>query len=118
MKMPTVYVTQIPHEEDKATGAFVPRINISTAKEHGELIVMMPPRAPFQATSELIKQLREHLQNYDYEAGDCLLTLNGDPLVNAAAYSLLTKIFGVYTLLTWDRNLGRYLKNKMDFISH
>lgn len=108
MKTPKVYITQVPHRRDPETRAFVPSVNIAPAAEHGELVVMMPPRAAFHATSDLVKQLREHLQNYDYEAGDSLVAM-GDPAVIAVACAILGKYQGRFTVLKWDRNVGRYL---------
>lgn len=108
MKTPKVYITQIPHRRDPETNAFVPSINIAPAAEHGELVVMMPPRASFFATGDLVKQMKEHLQNYDYEAGDCLVAM-GDPAVIAVAFAILGKTVGRFTVLKWDRNVSRYL---------
>lgn len=108
MNKPKVYITQIPHRRDAETRAFVPAINIAPAAEHGELIVMMPPRAPFHATSDLVRQLREHLKDYDYEAGDCLVAM-GDPAIIAVACAVLGKERGRFTILKWDRNVSRYL---------
>jgi len=107
-RKPNVFITQIPHRRDTDTGAFVPSINISPAAEHGELIVMMPNRASFFATADLVKQLREHLNNYDYELGDSLVAI-GDPAIIAVASALLGRMFGKFILLKWDRNIGRYL---------
>lgn len=104
--MSKVYITQVPHRKDHKTGAFVPSVNVSPAAEHGEIVIMMPPRASFFATADLLKQLNEHLKNYDYEAGDSLIVL-GDPVVIAAACALLGSK-GSFTILRWDRNLGRY----------
>lgn len=108
--MPTVYVTQVPHRRDGE--AFVPSINIGPATEHGTLVVMMPPRAPFVTTHDLFEQLRFSLQDYDAEAGDCLLPL-GDPVVAAAACAVLA-IEGPFTILRWDRNVGRYVAVRLD----
>lgn len=107
--MAKVYVTQIPHKRDGDTGALVPSVNIMPAAEHGEVIVMMPPRASFFATADLTRQLREHLKNYDYAAGDTLVAL-GDPSVMAVACGLLGAMFGKFSILRWDRNLGRYIQ--------
>src|SRR5512147_1853638 len=106
--MAKVYITQVPHKKDVSTGAFVPAINITPAGEHGELVVMMPPRAAFHATSDLVKQMRDHLKNYDYEAGDSLVAL-GDPAIIAVACAILGKMHGKFIVLKWDRNVGRYL---------
>lgn len=103
-----VYITQVPHRRDPETRAFVPAVNISPAAEHGELVVMMPPRAAFFATGDLVRQLREHLKDYDHERGDCLVAL-GDPAVIAVACALLGKMHGRFTVLKWDKNVGRYM---------
>lgn len=105
--MPKVFVTQIPHKRDHGTDSFVPTINIAPAREHGEVVVMMPPRASFHATSDLVKQLNEHLKDYDYEAGDSLVAL-GDPAVIAVACAILGKTKGKFSVLKWDKNVGRY----------
>ena len=103
-----IYVTQVPHRKDRDTGAFVPVVNIAPAAEHGEVITMMPPSAPFFATTDLIVQLRKHLKNYNYENGDALIAL-GDPAVIAAAAAILAKDFGQFIILKWDRQVSRYL---------
>ena len=102
-----VYVTQIPHRKDKETNSFVPTVNIAPASEYGEIVVMMPPRASFHATSDLVRQLKEHLVDYNYEAGDCLVAL-GDPAVIAVACAILGKLHGKFSVLRWDKNIGRY----------
>ncbi len=105
--MPKVYVTQIPHKKDPETDAFVPILNITPATEHGEVEVLMPPRAAFFDTRDLIRQLEEKLKHYDYEAGDSIVTL-GDPVVAAAACAILGR-HGKFTVLKWDKQLGRYV---------
>lgn len=108
MKTPKVFITQVPHRRDPETRAFVPSVNIAPASEHGELVVMMPPRAAFHATADLVRQMKEHLKEYDYEAGDCLVAM-GDPAVIAVACAILGRMHGRFTVLKWDRNVGRYL---------
>ena len=105
---PKIFVTQIPNRRDAATGAFVPSVNIAPAAEHGEVVLMMPPQASFHATSDLVRQLREHLKHYSYARGDALVAL-GDPAIIAVACALLGREFGEFILLKWDRNIGRYL---------
>jgi hypothetical protein len=110
--MAKVFVTQVPQKRDAATKSFVPVVNIGPASEHGELVVMMPPQASFHATADLVKQMREKLKDYDYEAGDSIVAL-GDPTVVAVAFSLLGAMFGKFTVLKWDRNIKRYSANKV-----
>lgn len=106
--MPKVFITQVPHKRDPDTNARIPAVNIAPAAEHGELVVMMPPSAPFHATTELVRQLTEHLKNYNYEAGDSLIAM-GDPAVIAVACALLGRMHGRFKILKWDRIVSRYL---------
>lgn len=108
MRQPKVFITQVPHRRDKDTDAFVPTVNIAPAAEHGEITIMMPPRASFYATADLTRQLRDALRDYDAEAGDSLVVL-GDPAVIAVACAILGKEHGHFIILKWDRNIGRYL---------
>jgi hypothetical protein len=106
--MKKVYITQIPHRRDRETSSFVPTVNVAPASEHGEVVVMMPPRAAFYATADLVKQLKDKLKDYDYEAGDSLVAM-GDPAVIAVACAILGKLHGKFTVLKWDKNVGRYM---------
>lgn len=110
--MAKVYITQIPNKRDIATGAFVPAVNVTPAGEHGELVVMMPPQASFHATHDLVKQLKEQLKDYDYDAGDSIMAL-GDPAIIAVAFAILGKTRGKFTVLKWDRMISRYVPTKI-----
>ena len=114
--MPKVFITQVPHRRDPDTRAFVPAVNVQPAAEHGELVIMMPPRASFQATEDLVRQLNAHLQAYDFEAGDCLVAM-GDPAVIAVASALLGRIHGKFRVLRWDRNIGRYVPTDVSVLN-
>lgn len=103
-----VFITQVPSKRDKETGVFSPIINIAPAREHGEIVVMMPSQASFHATSDLIAQLRDKLKDYNYERGDSIIAM-GDPAIIAVACSLLAREHGRYLLLKWDKIVHRYL---------
>ena len=108
LRMAKVYITQVPHKHDRETDTFVPAVNISPATEHGELVIMMPPRTSFYATADLVKMLSEKLKDYSYENGDSIVSM-GDPSVIAVAFALLGRIHGRFVVLKWDKNVGRYL---------
>jgi hypothetical protein len=55
-----------------------------------------------------VKQLREKLEHYDYEAGDSIVAM-GDPSVIAVACAILGKLHGRFQVLKWDKNVGRYI---------
>lgn len=113
MRKPRVFITQIPHRRDVETDTFVPSVNVAPATEHGELVIMMPARASFFATGDLVVQLRKHLSDYNYEAGDSIMAL-GDPTVIAVAFALLGELHGQFKVLKWDRNIGRYIPSVVD----
>jgi len=110
--MPKVFITQVPNRRDRETGSFVPAVNIAPAAEHGELVVLMPPRAAFFATADLVAQMKEKLQDYDYDGGDSIVAL-GDPAVIAVAFAILGKIHGRFQVLKWDKNVGRYIPSQV-----
>ncbi|HEY6020831.1 MAG TPA: hypothetical protein VIY48_13315 [Candidatus Paceibacterota bacterium] len=110
--MPKVFITQLPHKRDPVTKALVPSINITPATEHGELVFMMPPQASFHATGDLVAQMKKHLKEYDFEAGDSIVAL-GDPAIIAVAFGILGKYNNKFNVLKWDRNLGRYVVAKV-----
>ena len=71
---------------------------------------MMPPHASFHATNDLTRQLKKSLYDYNYEAGDSLISM-GDPCIIAVACAILGRDFGKFAILKWDRQLGRYIKS-------
>lgn len=107
-----VWVTQVPNRKDRLTGALTPAVNISPASEHGEIKILMPPQANFFATSDLVDQVRAGLRNYDFERGDSVICL-GDPAIIAVVGSILAERNRAYTILRWDKNIGRYVRIKV-----
>lgn len=88
----------------------VPAVNIGPAQEHGEVVVMMPAHASFYATNDLMAQIANHLESYDFDEGDSLVAL-GDPTIIGAACAFLGKKRSKFTMLKWDRQLGKYLRS-------
>lgn len=111
-RKPIVFVTQVPHRKDIESGAFTPSINISPAYEHGDVLVMMPPRTAFHSSDVLSKQIKTILEQYDFDAGDSIVAM-GDPMITAVALSLMGKMFKKFTILKWDKNLGRYVTSRI-----
>jgi len=107
--MPKVYVTQLPHKRDTATGQLIPIFNINNAHEHGEVVVLMPPQAHYQPTGDLTQALSMALFEYDFDEGDSVLLL-GDTTIVAITVMLLTRRNKRMCVLRWDRNLGRYTR--------
>lgn len=106
--MAKVFVPQVPQRRDKETQALVPAVNINPAQEHGDIVVMLPSSANFYATADLVSQLANHLDAYNYEEGDVIIAI-GDPTIMAAAFAYLGAKFGRFKIGKWDRNMQRYL---------
>jgi len=106
-----VYVPYVPQKREGSS--FVPTINIQPAAEHGEVVIMMTANARFHPVSDLIRDLSSLLSGYDYEAGDCFVAV-GDPAIIAVASAILGRQ-GKFTILKWDRTLGRYIPTKIIF---
>jgi hypothetical protein len=85
---------------------FVPAYNINPAEAFGKLKILLPPRAPFTDSSQIIPQLVGVL-NYSFKKGDCLLLL-GDPVVQASVVALVAAQ-GDFRVLRWDKNIGKYI---------
>lgn len=104
--MPTVFVSQLPHKKDPATGMWVPGYNIDPASAHGTVKILLPPRAPFTTSAQLVPQLGE-LDRYSFRKGDHLLLL-GDPVITATVVAMVARK-GAFRVLRWDRNIGQYV---------
>lgn len=107
-----VWVTQVPNRRDPATQAMVPAVNISPASEHGEIRILMPANASFFATGDLITQLRAGLRDYNFERGDSVIAL-GDPAIIAVVGAILGERTRRFSVLRWDKQIGRYVKIKV-----
>lgn len=115
--MAKVFITQIPHRRDQETKALVPSVNIGPAHEHGDVVIMLPAQTSFYATADLIDNVSNHLQAYSFDDGDTLVAM-GDPSVIAAACAYLGARFGRFSVLKWDKQLGKYLKVVIDVRKH
>ena len=113
MQHPTVFVTQIPVRKDPTTKELVPGLNISPAQEYGSIEILAPSQVGFSHIPSTIEKFEDLLCSYDEEQGDCLLPL-GDSVLVAIATGILAWR-GVFSVLKWDKNVGRYFKTKIDF---
>ena len=99
-----VFVTQIPARRQGA--AWVPTIDLTPAREYGELSVILPSGLNYPEMSQLRTLLRASLTTFK-PSEDFLLPL-GDPAVQASACAILGAEFGRFQLLRWDREQRRY----------
>lgn len=108
MNKSIVFVTQIPNRRDPATGAMKPVFDILPAAEYGEIKVLMPASFSLFQTSELIRQLRNELVDYDFARGDCIVP-TGDPAIIFTVGAVLSEQHRKMRLLKWEKSVNRYV---------
>lgn len=107
---PRVFVTQIPHRRNNEN-QLVPSCNINPAAEHGDVIVMFEEQSNYFGTRETTEKLLSNFKDFNPDT-DSLLPL-GDPVLCGLAAALLGSRWHHFTILKWDKNIGRYTKNRV-----
>jgi len=102
------FAPQIPSRFDRGSGLWVPTINMAPAREHGELIELLPPEASRMSIAPLMAALRERMDN-EFNDGDYMIAV-GDPSIIAAACIIAArKSGGIMRILRWDRQTSSYM---------
>jgi len=102
-----VFVVQQPATFSQSLRRFVPKYDLSPARDFGKLVFILGPGNIFR---ERLAQSVIHIQNVmgDFKPGDYLLAI-GDPVAIAAASMVASfKTGGAVKLLKWDRHASRY----------
>lgn len=108
MSKPRVFVTQVPSRKDATTQTWVPTVNIKPAEQFGDVIVLLPAGAQFYATKELIRIIKERLNEFNYGPDDYFLPM-GSPTVMAVASAIVARRGnGCIQLLQWDNHRDAY----------
>ena len=102
MKESKIFVTQLPARREN--NQWVPIVDITPAKEFGDIVVMLPSGINYPDTNSVKEQLIPQLEEFGEE--DFLLPL-GDPLVMTVATALVARK-GFFKILRWDRQSRRY----------
>lgn len=103
--MPRVFITQLPSRIE--AGQWVPSVDVSPAREHGELVFMVPHGINFPSADMVMTQITENLLDFNEEI-DCLLPM-GDPVVMACAAAILGARMNSFKMLKWDRQSRCYI---------
>jgi len=101
--MSKVYVTQLPTRREN--NGWVPTVDITPAREFGEIVYLMPPGMNFPDAEMVESQLESSLAHFAAE--DFLLPM-GDPIVMVVAAALLGAERVPFKVLKWDRITKRY----------
>lgn len=102
--MPNVFVVQIPHRLNRATGSLEPMVDLSDAERFGRLHYLVGPNAkPFDPS--VAEQIDRGLQNF--QPGDFLL-LVGHPILMGIATAYAADAVGTVNFLSWSPRDQRY----------
>lgn len=105
--MPKVYAPQLPSRYDTGLKMWIPSINIDPAKEHGEVVVMLPPNANRLHIMPLVVALREKMA--DFKPEDSIIAVGDPSLIAIAACIAAKKTGGLLRVLKWDRQTSTYI---------
>jgi hypothetical protein len=110
--MPTVYVVQEPLRRDSSTGDLVRYIDLTPAREYGDIETLLPPGRLMLSPEPTVERLRDGLIHFTDD--DFLLPV-GDQVAIAAASAVAANINGGrFKVLKWDRQARAYLKIQVD----
>lgn len=98
-----VFVTQLPSRYED--GSWVPSVDVSPAKDFGELVFIIPPGFNHPSIETALPQLLAKLE--EFTEHDYLLPM-GDPLLMSAASAILGSRFQAFKMLKWDRLTRKY----------
>lgn len=100
---PRVFIPQVPARFDKATGLWIPSVDLSAAQLFGETVHLMPPdahsnRLPMSAITPV---LQEKLS--DFSRADFLVCCGSPAISHAAAIIASQRTDGHLRILEWDK---------------
>lgn len=102
----TVYIIQNQQKKDHQTGEMVPRFDLTSAEQYGVFDFLLPPDAKPFNTEEVIRELRQKLQNFC--AWDYLLLL-GNPILIGLSAIIASQYSNSVTFLQWSARDSEYI---------
>jgi len=98
-----VYITQEIFKKNKLTGERVSQFDLSSLKDFGEPVVLLPPVLNLFAPVPIVRTLREKLIHFSDD--DYLVPLGDPSIMVAAAIIAGERNGGRVRILKWERNL-------------
>ena len=103
--MPKVFVTQIPARLE--AGVWMPTLDVSPAKEWGEVVVLLPSGQNFHAVTDAVTGALDRLATEFDEQVDFYLPM-GDTMVMIAGAACLGQCCSRFNMLKRDRHTRSY----------
>ena len=100
---PRVFIPQVPARFDKATGLWIPSVDLSAAQLFGDTVHLLPPDAHSNRLpmSSIISVLTEKLA--DFSRADFLVCCGSPAISHAAAIIASQRNGGQLRILEWDK---------------
>lgn len=107
--MSIVFVTQEPLMRSPQTGDIIRKMDLTPAKEHGELIYLIDWSSLKNGvdTEKLYWDIRNVLSENDFDEDDFLLLI-GHPIAMALTFRVATELSTKVRMLDWDRYNNSY----------
>lgn len=103
--MSKVFITQKPMRWDERSGELVPVFDLEPAAKFGELVFLLKPNAKPFDPSDILPDLRRHLEHITEE--DHLL-LVGNPVLMGLTSAVAAEYCEVLNFLQWNGKDRRY----------
>ena len=103
-----VFVVNEPLKRDPDTGAFGRAINLDPAKEHGELVFMLPPGKLPRDPQAVISDLQAAFELEDFTVNDYLVLVGDLRAIAWASAIAAQRTGGWLSVLQWDGQRRRY----------
>lgn len=105
----TVYVIQKQMHFDADKGELVPRFDLSSAEQFGQIEYLLSPGAKPEKVDLLVKELKVKLKNF---SEDDYLLLVGNPILIGIASAIASSNCGTINFLQWFGKTQSYVPIK------
>jgi hypothetical protein len=103
-----VYVVQKQHKWDEGKEEFVPKFDLSSAEEYGELVYLLKPTAAPFHPGPVVEELRGKLEWFNEE--DSLLLIGNPVLIGCAVAIASQSNRGRVKVLQWSGTSRKYVQ--------
>ena len=102
------FLPQEPTRYDAALDVRTPTIDVTPAKQYGDVIVCLPQGVGLFTTHPVAIALEECM--HDFDSDDYLIAAGDPTLIGMAFHIAVMKTGGRFNQLKWDRHKKEYLK--------